>query len=69
MGQKIRNSKFEIRKGGWRFALFWKPDIHPMRAPRAKNFEFDRFEGNEDGRSISLRSVLISNFEFFISII
>jgi hypothetical protein len=35
-----------------------------MRASRAKCLEFDRIIWNEDGRSVSLRSILISNFEF-----
>ena len=41
-----------------------KLEAAPKRAERADYFEFDRFACKKNGRSVSLRSILISNFEF-----
>jgi hypothetical protein len=65
---KIRNQKSEIRMGGMTddaTSVISFPDQNNTRVLRAKHFEFDRLFWKEDGRSVSLRSALISNFEFF----
>jgi len=67
MGREIRNQKSEIRKGSIAGRVRDDGKIQserPMRGMRAKSFEFERFASKKDGRSVSLRSILISNFEF-----
>jgi hypothetical protein len=61
---KIQISKLE--KGEWPMAreTLMKLEAAPKRAERADYFEFDRFACKKNGRSVSLRSILISNFEF-----
>jgi hypothetical protein len=58
------NGKFEIRnqesEGFEARAYWWNPEN--VRFRRTKHFGFDRFILERDGRSVSLRFTLISNF-------